>query len=316
MKKNILIVGFGNMGCRHVQAVLQEKEKYDVHVFEPFEEMINRNLERIGAAKSDCSFYTSLDALPQIDLAIIATSSGPRFEIVKKLLNKRVNYFLLEKIVFQSTMQFDEILQLAKDKGAALYCNFVNRYFAAYDEIKKAISNLPGKLRMKVYGNAFGLGCNSIHYIDIFQYLTNNNAVLITGSSLNALEEGNRRGKEYMEFDGSLSVTNSAMDSLHIISDRNFSGGIVVSIEKNDTSCLLSEQTGRWYHASEDKIREGDFGIKPTSKLSNIIIREILNGNCRLTTLEQTSQAHSELFRHFNTRVFGNHTPELVCPIT
>ena len=33
-KLDVLVVGFGMMGCRHVQALLQNEEKFKVHVLE------------------------------------------------------------------------------------------------------------------------------------------------------------------------------------------------------------------------------------------------------------------------------------------
>src|SRR5688572_21048070 len=118
MKKNVLIVGFGGMGCRHAQALLQEKDKFCIHVIETNPTNIENNIARIGAKRDDCKWYSSLEELPQIDLAIIATSAGPRFNIVKSLLKKGIRYFLLEKIVFQSVSQFDEILSLAAEAKA------------------------------------------------------------------------------------------------------------------------------------------------------------------------------------------------------
>ena len=127
MKKQILVVGFGVMGCRHVQAFLLEKDKFELHVVEPSEGNIKANIERIGAVKEDCHWYSGIDQVPNVDLAVVATSSAPRFNIVKALLEKGVKLFLLEKIIFQSKHQYDEILGLMKDYGAQAWSNFVNR---------------------------------------------------------------------------------------------------------------------------------------------------------------------------------------------
>jgi len=161
----VLIVGFGNMGCRHAQSLLGNKDKYEIHVVEPSAEAIQVNSGRIGAEKGDIAFYDSIDDAPgNVDVAIVASSSNPRYGIVKNLLNKGVKLFLLEKIVFQSIEQFDEIISIAENKGAKLYCNFVNRFFSVYNDIRTRIGSSNTLVNMTVYGGDFGLGCNaSLH---------------------------------------------------------------------------------------------------------------------------------------------------------
>lgn len=314
-KLDVLVVGFGMMGCRHVQALLQDKTKFRVHVLEPSEENIQTNIARIGAGIADCNWYADMSDIPAIDLAIVATSSAPRFNIVKALIEKGCKFFLLEKIVFQSIDQFSEILELMKANGVKAYCNFVNRYFGAYNDIKSKLnSDLP--IEMRVYGNAFGLGCNAIHYIDIFQYLTGCNDNSLKSSLVSILEIDNRRGNQYKEFTGTIKLTNNNNNTLSVIADQEFMGGVTISIRQGNLEYLLSEQSQKIFTIGENENSKSDFVITPTSKLSNQIAQEILEGNCRLTTLEDTFQSHSLLFKVFNTCLFSEHNSSILCPIT
>ena len=110
-KKRILIVGFGGIGCRHAQSFLDKKKDYEVHILEPSDENIKQNLKRINAKKSDFTWYKDIDNVPVLDIAIVATSSFPRFKIVKNLVVMGYKKFLLEKIVFQSEEQIAECLK-------------------------------------------------------------------------------------------------------------------------------------------------------------------------------------------------------------
>ena len=85
-KRKVLIVGFGMMGCRHTQAFLTQKNKFEIHVLEPSEKNIKENLKKINAKHNDCKWYHNVDDIPILSIAVIATSSKPRFEIIKKLL--------------------------------------------------------------------------------------------------------------------------------------------------------------------------------------------------------------------------------------
>jgi len=314
-KLDVLVVGFGMMGCRHVQALLQNKEKFKVHVLEPSAENVETNTARIGAKTEDCCWYSKLNEVPTVDLAIVATSSAPRFNIVKALIESGCKFFLLEKIVFQSEDQFREVMELMAVNNVKAYCNFVNRYFGAYNDIKKELSTT-APVEVLVYGNAFGMGCNAIHYIDIFQYLTANNNLRIDSASVSKFDIENRRGSQYNEFTGTLKLINSKGDKISIIADPDFLGGVSINVRQGKKEYLLSEQSQKYYTIGEGSNEKKDFTIIPTSRLSDKIVLEILEGNCRLTTLEETRQSHLLLFEVFNNCLFGEHHKTTLCPIT
>lgn len=305
------------MGCRHVQAFLGEKTKYELTVLEPSQENIKTNSVRIGSDESDFTWITSLDDLNFVpDLVIVATSSKPRFNIVKQLLDKGVKTFLLEKIVFQSKAQFTEILDLMKLHQANAWCNFVNRYFKAYQLIKNEILNGTSGVEMSVYGGAFGLGCNAIHYIDVFQFLSSNNEITLLSDDLKLLDKENRRGAEYKEFTGTLKFKNSNGNVLTIIADEEFKGGSVINIKTSSNHYLLSEETQQCFNLTSNN-NTYEFKIIPTSRLSNVIAEDILNNACVLTRLSETKLPHFLLFDAFNSFLkLDTSNLETLCPIT
>lgn len=315
-KTRVLVVGFGMMGCRHVQAFLQDKSRYEVHVLELSQENIETNLGRIGAQKEDCVWHTNLEEVPVLDVAVVATSSGPRFSIVKLLLEKGYRKFLVEKIVFQSQEQFEQIKELVQKSDAEVYCNFVNRYFEAYKTIKQEVAELNGALRFTVHGGEFGLGCNAIHYIDLFQYLTNATTVSITDASIDVLEAENRRGASYKEFTGTVALSNDRGDQLVLVSEKDYTGGVTINIQKENACYILNENTQKFAATTSTQVGNRPFTIIPTSMLSNVIVEDMFKGTCPLTTLEQTEGAHLELFRIFNQELFAETANDLICPIT
>lgn len=305
------------MGCRHAQSLLGHKEQYEVHIVEPSDDNIRVNSERIGAATNDFTRHLSLDDISgDFDLAIVATSSGPRYNVVKQLLHKGIKLFLLEKIVFQSAEQFTEIRQLMADQNARGYCNFVNRYFNAYNEVKEKLSGNLEPCTMTVYGGEFGVGCNSIHYIDIFQYINGRNKLVMNDCNLTLSDAENRRGKEYKEFTGSINISDSRKNTLTLISDKKFQGGVIINILAPNGQYILSEQTGQMFFLANNQTMVSDFTIVPTSKLTHTIAQEIFSGNCRLTQVAETAEAHGLLFDCFNKIVYNTTGEKLLCPIT
>ena len=315
-KRKVLVVGFGMMGCRHVQAFLEDKDKYEVHVLELSESNIKENIVRINAEYNDCIWYKDLDNVPLLDIAIIATSSSPRFEIIKKLLKTGYKKFLLEKIVFQSEEQFQIVLELIKESKAVAYCNFVNRYFNTYNTIKKELINSKERTNITIHGGEYGLGCNAIHYIDIFQYLTNNNDLLLNKAKVNISKTENRRGDYYKEFTGFISFKNSNSDSIRLISEPEYAGGVTINIINGDKNYLLNENSEMFYFDNKEDFGFDKFTIIPTSRLSDVIVEDIFEDNCRLTKIDETYKTHVELFNVFNTALYGKSSFDTLCPIT
>lgn len=317
-KKRILIVGFGAMGCRHAQSFLDQKKDYEVHILEPSDDNIKQNIKRINAEKNDFIWYKDIDNIPLLDIAIVATSSYPRFEIVKNLLMMGYKKFLLEKIVFQSEEQFNTIIKMINDSESIAYCNFVNRYFVAYNDIKKQLEQSTKKININILGGALelGLGCNAIHYIDILQYLTNNDEIQLTKFNLQLLKNDNRRGSMYKEFYGMIQLANKAGDTITLNSELELQQDITISISQGEKTFLLNEGTGKLFISDKSASNITDFKIIPSSKLTHDIIEDIFKNKCRLTKLDQTLLSHTSLFKAFNETINNNHSSETLCPIT
>ena len=114
---NILISGFGNIGCRHAQSLLASKHDYKLFVIEPSNKSFESGLSIIGANKDDFVRFHSINELQSgIDLAISSTCAEPRYDIIKNLIEYGVKLFLIEKIAFQSLAQFDNIIKILRSE--------------------------------------------------------------------------------------------------------------------------------------------------------------------------------------------------------
>lgn len=311
--KNALCVGFGEIGCRHTQSLLGISPVLNIYVVEPNETIFKENEVRIGAKEEQLKHVSSIDEIDdQIDFTVIATSAFPRFEIMKQLLNKGVSKFLVEKVVFQSATQFKEIITLLEQKNAQAYCNFVNRYFDNYQEIKSRI-NEHSVVTMAVLGGEFGLACNALHYVDLFEFLTSKSASL-TAHNLSKSNLGNRRGDHYKEVLGQLTWANDSGDSLSILSDENRKGGNEVVITFDNEVNILNEETLRHFRSGKDLIEDKAFELKYTSNLTKTIYEDITNNSIVLPTIQETESCHIQFFEVINETL--GLAPNDICPIT
>lgn len=309
----VLVVGFGGMGCRHAQSMLNSDFNVKIDVLEPYEDIFITNLVRIGAEKDGIKRYSKLAEIVEIyNFCIIATSSEPRFEIVKHLLNIGNKCFLLEKVVFQSKFQFDEAIELAKVNEAKLYCNFVNRYYTNYTDLKNDFKT--EIISMSVIGGNFGLACNGLHYIDLMEYLVGETFEIVD-SKLVATSQGNRRGSQYKEVTGMILMVSSSGHRLLISDNPKRTGGNEISICSKNRSVIINEESLSHLEIySNNVVEEKKFEILYTSVLTKIIYRDISKGKCRLPTIEETKNAHLVFFNAIN-KAFGLDTNENT-PIT
>lgn len=312
-KVKALVVGFGGMGCRHAFSLFLGKEYSEIFVIEPNYQAFLDNCQRIQISASNFSYVKEINQLPDdIEFAVIATTSNIRLNIFKYLiLKKNIKKFLLEKVVFQSESQFLEAISIIEKYQVTAFCNFVNRYFPNYRLIKnQIIKNKP--ITMIVSGGEFGLACNSLHYVDLFQYLTTSLPRLV---SYNLIENTrkHKRGNQYKEIIGQMSWVTESGDKLVINSQLERIGDVEISIQFEQNVHILNEGSCRHLVIDQDNnISDSKFEILYTSVLTNIIDLDIKNGTCLLPLVQDTKYIHCQLFNCVNSIVgisLGENTP-------
>ena len=95
MKKNkkIILIGCGNIGSRHLQAIIKINDVTSIEIVEPnvkAQKLAKLRLNEIKYNKSRKEFfwYKSLSAIKnESDLVVVATNSKGRVSLIKKLLN-------------------------------------------------------------------------------------------------------------------------------------------------------------------------------------------------------------------------------------
>ncbi len=173
---NILIFGTGGIGIRHIEALLSIPKNIKLNFF-----ISDINIEALNFAKkyikekrSNVSIYNflELDEIEKnIDLTIIATTSFPRFEIIESLLEKGIKgYFLLEKLIAPNfTILNDYIDLFSKYESASKI--FVNQWYYAASTFNCILKNSPNPKSILLKGNGWGMACNAVHYISLFEQL-------------------------------------------------------------------------------------------------------------------------------------------------
>ena len=129
--KNIFIIGAGQLGSRHLQALKNSNNSLNVFIIDPSSESLNIANERYesmpGIDNNTVSYSKSLNDINcnnKIDIVIIATAANVRANVTRDLLDKfEVKTIVFEKILFQKREDYNLISELLKSKNINSYVN-------------------------------------------------------------------------------------------------------------------------------------------------------------------------------------------------
>ena len=303
--KNIAIIGAGNLGIRHFQSIINSTIPIKIEIVDPSDkslqlakETLNKN--EVNKKIKSINFHPSIDFLEnQLDLVIISTSSDVRCQIIKELLDKKkVNNIVLEKVLFQTINAYFEIDKLLSKYNISCWVNHPRRMYPFYQKLKEKLDKSK-KIHLDVQGGSWGLGCNSLHFIDLLSFLVNSNDIKLTSNFLDSKILDSKR-KGFIEFNGLISgkIDNHSFSLLSLESNLP----LTISISSSDYKFIIDEVNGV-YSLSEkkDNWKEKKYSEKIVyfqSELSEVFMCDILNNNkCDLPSFNDSMILHIDFIK-------------------
>lgn len=303
MFKNICIVGAGNIGSRHLQALSKITQPLLIQVIDPSLDSLTIAKQRYKEveihSKHQIEYLQNLDTINlQIDVAIIATNSNLRFLVTKQLLDKsNVKYIIFEKILFDKKIQYEKMANLLNKRMCKAWVNCSMRTDPFYTNLKGYFKNQ--KVTYIVSGSLHGLITNSIHYIDHISFLTDCIDFKIDTSHLEStLVESKRRG--FFELMGTLNVSFNdgslacftcypSGDSPFLIEILSEKYRILIDIFSNEQFFSSPSTNWKWISKKTNLLFQ--------SQMTNKVVSSLLKtGTCDLTPLEISTKMHINLF--------------------
>ena len=166
----ICLVGFGNLGFRYFQAISKLKKNLYLYVID-INGFFKKGYEyqKKNKIQKNIIFLRNLDEIDEkkIDLVIIATTANSRLNLIEKI--KKL--FIFDNIIIEKpiTQSETELIKLKKILPKNSWINTQVKNFKIYKDIKKKI-NPKNRIKMTVEGNSWGICCNSLHLIELFNY--------------------------------------------------------------------------------------------------------------------------------------------------
>ncbi len=321
----ILIIGAGQIGSRHLQGLLKVSSPLNILVVDPSKESLQTAEDRANeiSHKHIIKFQGDLENIPSsIDLAIIATSANIREIVIKQLLElTSLKYLILEKVLFQRPSSYDEIPAILDAAGVITWVNLPMRTYKHFEEIKRTLGKENESISVSVVGGNWRIGCNAIHYLDLFEYLTNSRIQHFKTDGLdNEIFESKRAG--FVEFLGSVSALSSNGSALTLHSFPGDFSDLTVYISSSNHRFIVHDgQQSQIIHlSSENNFIASAKPYQPEyqSNLTGDYVNSILTtGNCHLSKLNDIVHTHKlyiEQLLHFYNRASGSDAQ--ICPIT
>lgn len=319
----IAVVGAGQLGSRHLQGLVRLGMPCEIHVVDPSQASLDHARQRAdevsATAHHAISFHQQIEALPSmLDHAVIATAADVRLSVLRALLQGRsVRNILLEKVLFQRQSDYSMAAELLRVSGSRAWVNCPRRVFSIYETLRNFFQDDP-LVHVDVRGGNWGLGCNSIHFIDIIAYLTGGSVHSISTALLDdELIDSKRSG--YKEFTGTL-LGLCGEASFSLTAQKALQAPLLLTLRGSYRSCLVDESAGLAFLCDprDGGWRTLEFKTPMLSELATAVTQRILeDGSSDLTPYTQSAAYHQPLLQ-----ALGNHASRHLgvesdnCPIT
>jgi predicted dehydrogenase len=255
--KSILVVGCGNIGYRHLQAVATLKGLDTIGVVEKNSERLHE--VTLGSLKptSDARLkgYGDLQqALKDVEAwsgIVSAVTADRQEEVVSTILKEaHPRVLVVEKPIVQSKAdlaKFAASVEHAKD--LQVFVNCARSLWKGYQEIQGRL--LDRRVVIEIRGLDFGFGCNGIHFLELFRFLTQANSLKLSEASVQRFNRPHKRGVAIEDFFGVITAQNEKGDKLILRCGEGTGANLDVTIDirtsEGESLILIDEADNSWW---------------------------------------------------------------------
>ena len=308
----IIIVGFGSIGYRYFEAI-NRIQLPGIKIF-VVDKKIKSIMKKHNLIRKYIKTSDNFKSIPKkVDLCIISTTCKNRHTLLKKIIKKsNLKNLILEKPLTQSPKELIELNNILK-QVQNVWVNTDRRCEDVYRFIKSKI-NLNNKIFMKVEGNSWGICCNSLHYVDLFNFFTKQYLHAIREKSFLKWFPAKRHG--FQEIDNIKLQLKFGHHELYLSSKKN-------SLPKN-LKIMIKNENKTFYIREKADIFELKYNKKsiffkndPLSiKMTNIIKKILLKNKSNLPNYINSAKLYYPLIDFF-LKKWKNKSPKSIkVPIT
>ena len=324
----VLIVGCGQLGSRHLQAVASLAQVKEVEVVAPRLSALKLGQDRLNEM-SDCQSSISFrwltklnEASKEADLCVLATQADCRLDLFQEII-KLINCkkFIFEKLVAQSMKEYEELLSIASGRNLSIWINCKAR---AHDSHKRVKSNLDLKdpIIFTVSGGNHGLANNGVHAADLFVFFDGAKKIEWDGGHIDPILHPSKRGNRIFDLSGTMVGHTEKGSHFAITFSGDHVGPTQFVVMSKRYRAVIDDVTKWFYESTAEsgwKWKKVPFDSDlMVSNMSRTFVRNILSyGGCELPTLQECYPAHQFILEnlqpHFD-KILGEQINR--CPVT
>lgn len=290
---NILIIGTGQLGSRHLQGLAGCSTIIEIWCFDPSLDSLKTAKERWEEVEGSTTIHKihwiqNFSELPnKIDLAIVVTTADVRLQVMKSVSQYcSIRYLVLEKVLVQSPNQLDELQHVVRDMEG-VWVNTARRMITWYQKLYDVIADGSA---VKVYlgNNDGGLASTSIHLLDLVSWWSNEKLISVDTSSLDTIWIASRR-PSFFEITGVLKANYSCGSEL-LLESRTDGMESLIQVQNLEGEWIIDELNGT---AKGPKGKAIHGRIEHQSEMTGRLVESILEtGQCNLSNIEESVQIH------------------------
>lgn len=322
---NVSIVGAGQLGSRHLQALCLTELEVNITVIDPNEGARVEARSRFDSMPSNervrsIVFSRTVEDLPSvIHLCIVSCCADARRRVIEEVLRVAVvENFLLEKNLFQRVADYEAIGSEIAKLGVKTWVNCPMRTWPVYRFVKSELTESE-IFEINVRGSNWRLCTNCIHFLDLIAFLVGCARFEINNELLDRdILESKRPG--FIEFSGTVEGY-FEKTRFSISSNRRGEVPLTVQILADSHTIVYSQTKGNAFISRRENDWDWEtkcFTLPPQqSESTHLVAREILlRGSAGLPTFEESVAIHVPMVRsfidHYNEQT--NSASDL-CPI-
>ncbi|WP_413613342.1 hypothetical protein [Bdellovibrio sp. HCB-110] len=308
----VFISSLGVMGRRHFSGALLAAA--EIIAFDPSDASIEKARETLHKPEfkdAKVEFVKSLPVGKEYDVAIFSETADYRKDnFLNFLETNKVKRVLLEKPIVRSEKDLAEIFSRCKEliaSGVTVNVNFPRRSWPFYQALKNELKN-EKFIEMTLNGGAVGLGCNGIHYLDTFSFLTSESAepLKILFSQVTDVLVGSGRGERFKDYGGKFLVAKGS-NSFFLTINPESTATPILTIKGNNKTLWIDENNytyRKWtkeagfekpnYLYGQDYKITSEGSVEYRDLIS--LTKGWLQGEISLPTLAEAQESHLALF--------------------
>lgn len=314
--KNIAIIGVGALGKRHLQSMVELQDQYNIYAVE-----INKKIIQIlNVEFPNVNFITSIEELPnELEVVIIATNSNIRRILFEQLINHSiVKNIIFEKILFQKEDDYYFVQDKINELDINAWVNCARREWDSYKLLKEELKNC-NELHISVSGGDWGMGSNTIHILDLIEYISGNEIESLDISRLeNDIVESKRKG--FYEFFGTIVGACGKCKNFSITCMNNSVLPFIIEITTEKARYIIDEKNNYLFISDVEsnwQWKKREFKQVYQSQMTGRIIKSIVvDGKCNLPNFESSMKLHLKYILLLIDFFKSNGMGENSCPIT